>query len=78
MPTTSLTFPKSGLYWPARRGACVEGNSHHRPFTGIYPVTESLVLPPDGLHHERVLRTNMPEVQNDNDAGTDHPRHVRL
>jgi hypothetical protein len=25
----------------------VEDYSHHWPFTGIYPVTESLVLPPD-------------------------------
>ena len=48
--------------------------------TGVYPVTESPVLPPDckGPHHECVLRSNMPEVQNDDDAGTEHPRHDRL
>jgi hypothetical protein len=54
------------------------------PFiTALYrhlPVTESVVLPPDvrGLHHERVLQTTMSKVQNHNDAGTDHPRRVRL
>ena len=26
---------------------CVEHSSHHRPYTGIYPVTESFELPPD-------------------------------
>jgi hypothetical protein len=53
--------------------------------TALYwqlPVTESSVtLPPDvtGLHHDPALQAStMSKVQNSNNAGTDHPRPVRL